>query len=47
MAVETDQRKDFTTQSKIEILDNVERTIVHSLSLSGNFNSFPSSINSQ
>lgn len=36
MASETDQRKDFTTtQSKIEILEDVERKIVHSLSLSG------------
>ena len=48
MAVETDQRKDFidftTTQSKLEVLDDVERKIVHSLALSGNFcNSYSSS----
>jgi hypothetical protein len=35
MAADADQRKDLTTQSKLEILDDVERKIVHSLSLSG------------
>lgn len=40
MAAETDQKKDVkpditTTQSKLGILEDVERKIVHSLSLSG------------